>query len=95
MNPIHAPGRAGRRAPIACAAAALAAIAVVAFAPVRVPLAAEAPAAGAGAKANPHAEMKCAECHSRIPEKGTGARGGAIDFLVKDPVGLCRECHPV
>ncbi|MGE5664580.1 MAG: hypothetical protein ACM31I_09655, partial [Deltaproteobacteria bacterium] len=47
------------------------------------------------AKENPHAGMKCEECHSRIPEKGTGARGGPIDFLNKDPVGLCRECHPV
>ncbi len=53
-----------------------------------------APADG-GAKANPHAGMKCEECHSRIPEKGKTGGGRAIDFLTKDPVALCRDCHPV
>lgn len=59
------------------------------------PLGAAGPPAVQGARENPHAGMECGECHSRIPEKGTGARGGAIDFLTKEPVALCRDCHPV
>ncbi len=52
------------------------------------------PAAG-GARENPHSGMRCEECHSRIPDKGKGEGARALDFLTKDPVALCRDCHPV
>lgn len=51
--------------------------------------------ANAGAEENPHAGMDCADCHSRIPEKGKRDGSRALDFLKKDPVALCRDCHSV
>lgn len=65
---------------------------------VAIPDASAAWAAGppaAGARENPHAGMKCEECHSRIPEKGKEGSGRPVEFLTKDPVDLCRDCHPV
>ncbi len=52
-------------------------------------------AADEAAKENPHAGMKCEECHARIPEKGRADRGLTPDFLTKEPVALCRDCHPL
>ncbi len=71
------------------------AIAVAALAFAVAARGAGAPAAAEGAKENPHAGMACAECHSRIPERGRADRGLTPDFLTKDPVALCRDCHPV
>jgi len=51
--------------------------------------------AGEGPKENPHARMKCEECHARIPEKRQANAGQALNFLVKEPVQLCKDCHDV
>ncbi len=80
-------GTPGRRSAIVLAALALAA------GPNAWPAAS--PGVAGSGEGNPHAEMACAECHSRIPEKGTGNAGRPIDFLTKDPVQLCRDCHLV
>ncbi len=79
-------GAAIRRAGIALAGIALAAGAAAG--------AAGPPAAGGGPRENPHAAMKCGDCHSRVPETGKERGGKALDFLTKEPVALCRDCHP-
>ncbi len=79
------------KAAIVLAAAALAPLAATAG-PVTGP---RASAGGAGdPRENPHAAIACGDCHSRIPEKGKEGGRRPLDFLTRDPVALCRECHP-
>ncbi len=68
-------------------------LAALALAVAPAARAADTTAASAGARENPHTAMKCEDCHLRIPEKGRADRGLTPDFLTKDPVALCRDCH--
>jgi len=44
--------------------------------------------------ANPHRDIPCADCHAVVPEKGKVAAAKVLAGLKKDPVELCRGCHP-
>lgn len=50
--------------------------------------------AGATGGGNPHRGIPCTECHRKVPEKGGASSGAALSDLRKDPVELCRGCHP-
>jgi len=43
---------------------------------------------------NPHDGIDCGECHARIPEGNDPSRGSILAGLAKEPVPLCRGCHP-
>jgi len=43
---------------------------------------------------NPHADISCPECHRKIPVKGISTWAEIAEGLVKEPVALCRTCHP-
>lgn len=48
----------------------------------------------APARMNPHADLPCGECHRKVPEKGRSTWIEIALGLVKEPVALCRTCHP-
>lgn len=43
---------------------------------------------------NPHVAMDCRECHARVPDRGKTPAAEVLAGLGKDPVALCRDCHP-
>lgn len=43
---------------------------------------------------NPHAEAGCKECHKDVPRTNGTPLERILAGLTKDPVSLCRECHP-
>lgn len=45
-------------------------------------------------RVNPHREIACTECHRKVPEKGSSTWADIAKGLVREPVALCRGCHP-
>ncbi len=45
-------------------------------------------------KENPHVDISCPECHRKVPVRGATAWAEIAEGLVKEPVALCRTCHP-
>ncbi len=47
-----------------------------------------------GLKENPHVGIECLHCHKVVPERGKVSWKQIMEGLRKEPVELCRECHP-
>lgn len=50
--------------------------------------------AGPAPRKNPHVEIGCPECHAEVPRKSESTPRSVLAGLTKEPVALCRGCHP-